>query len=236
MSSLIDNLITGGWLKSKNIIEAFRTIKREDFLPEETKNLAELNEALPIGFGQTISQPLVVAFMLELLQPEQGEMILDIGAGSGWTTALLAYIVSRPPSSQVQKPERGKGKVIAIEIIPELAEFGKGNAAKYDFIKTESVKYICGDGRKGYPHISSHPELKQGFDKILASAAIYPSQEKSSRNKDEMIPLPWKEQLKIGGRLVVPIEHSICLFEKKSETELKRTDYPGFVFVPLVSC
>ena len=90
--NLIDNLISEGWLKSPRIIEAFRKIKREDFLPDHLKDLAQLNEALPIGYGQTISQPLVVALMLELLEPKEGEKILDIGSGSGWTTALLAYI------------------------------------------------------------------------------------------------------------------------------------------------
>jgi len=69
---LIKSLIEGGWLKTPEIIEAFQNIKRIDFLPEKIKNLAEINEALPIGWGQTISQPLVVAFMLELLQPHSG--------------------------------------------------------------------------------------------------------------------------------------------------------------------
>ena len=120
--SLIDSLIQQGWLKTPEIIEAFRKIKRIDFLPEDMKDLAELNEALPIGYGQTISQPLVVAFMLELLQPKKGEKILDIGSGSGWTSALLADIVSQKENS---------GKVIAIEFIPELKEFGEKNVAKY---------------------------------------------------------------------------------------------------------
>ena len=90
--ALIDNLIAEGWLKTPRIIEAFRKIKRVDFLPEDIKNLAELNEALPIGWGQTISQPLVVAFMIEQLDPQPGDKILDVGSGSGWTTALLAEI------------------------------------------------------------------------------------------------------------------------------------------------
>ena len=94
--ALIDNLIQEGWLKTPRIIEAFRKIKRVDFLPENIKNLAELNEALPIGYGQTISQPLVVAFMLEQLQPEIGDKILDVGSGSGWTSALLGEIVGGP--------------------------------------------------------------------------------------------------------------------------------------------
>ena len=110
--ALIDSLIKEGWLKTPRIIKAFREVKRVDFLPKEIKDLAELNEALSIGYGQTISQPLVVAFMLELLQPQPGDKILDVGSGSGWTTALLAQIVGQ------------KGKVIAIDIIPELVEFG----------------------------------------------------------------------------------------------------------------
>ena len=73
---LIDNLIKEGWLKTPRIIEAFQKIKRVDFLPQDLKDLAEANEALPIGKGQTISQPLEVAFMLELLRPKGGEKIL----------------------------------------------------------------------------------------------------------------------------------------------------------------
>ena len=90
--TLIDELIKDKWLKTPKIIRAFREIKRADFMPEDMKYLAELNEALPIGQGQTISQPLVVAFMMELLQPEEGDKILDIGSGSGWTSALLGNL------------------------------------------------------------------------------------------------------------------------------------------------
>ncbi len=88
---LIDELIDDGWLKTPEIIEAFRKIKRADFLPEDLKKSAELNEALPIGYGQTISQPLVVAFMLEQLSPQPGDKILDVGSGSGWTTAHFYF-------------------------------------------------------------------------------------------------------------------------------------------------
>lgn len=200
---LVDDLIKEGWLKTPRIIEAFRKIKREDFLPKDAKNLAELNEALPIGFGQTISQPLVVAFMLELLQPQKGEKILDIGSGSGWTSALLAEITGK------------KGKVIAIEIIPELKEFGETNAAKYGFIEKGIAEFIFGDGSRGY-------EKETHYDKILASA--------SARE----IPKEWKEQLKIGGRIVVPVMNSIRLLIKESETEFEEFGYPGFAFVPLV--
>jgi len=201
--ALLDDLIRGGWLKTESIIKAFKEIKREDFLPEDTKHLADLNEALPIGWSQTISQPLTVAFMLELLKPEKGDKVLDIGSGSGWTTALLAHIVGE------------EGRIIAIEIIPELKEFGEKNVSKYNFIKKGVVEFICTDGSKGLGK-------EAPFDKILASATA------------RKIPKAWKEQLKIGGRIVTPIGSSIWLFVKKSETEFEETEYPGFVFVPLI--
>ncbi|KKU86884.1 MAG: protein-L-isoaspartate O-methyltransferase [Candidatus Wildermuthbacteria bacterium RIFCSPHIGHO2_01_FULL_47_27] len=152
--NLIDSLIKDGWLKTPRIIAAFKKIKRADFLPDDMRNLAELNEALPVGWGQTISQPLVVAFMLELLRPAEEHKILDIGSGSGWTTALLAEIVG------------SGGRVIAMERIPELKLFGERNVAKYNFVKREIAEFICGDGSKGYPK-------EVPFDRILASASAY---------------------------------------------------------------
>lgn len=201
---LVDSLIEQGWLKTPRIIEAFRKIKRIDFLTEDTKDLAELNEALSIGCGQTISQPLVVAFMLELLEPKPGDKVLDIGAGSGWTSALLSEIVGE------------KGKVIAIEIIPQLVEFGRKNIAKYNFVEKGIAEFICTDGSKGY-------EKEAPFDKILCSAEA------------KKVPQAWKDQLKIEGRIVTPIGSSIWLFIKKSPQQFEEKEYPGFVFVPLIS-
>jgi protein-L-isoaspartate(D-aspartate) O-methyltransferase len=198
--SLFDDLIQEGWLKTPRIIETFRKIRRSDFLPEDMQNLAELNEALPIDFGQTISQPLVVAFMLEQLQPKPGDKILDIGSGSGWTTALLAETVKET------------GKVIALELVSELKEFGEKNAAKYKL----PAQFICADGSRGY-------EKEAPYDGILCSAAV-----------QRTVPQAWKKQLKIGGRLVTPIGSSVYLFIKKSESEFEEIEYPGFAFVPLV--
>ena len=201
---LIAELIQGGWLKSPKIIAAFQKIKRADFLPEDMKDLAEENEALPIGYGQTISQPLVVAFMLELLEPKEREKILDIGSGSGWTTALLAEIVGQ------------NGKVIAIELVPELKDFGEKNTAKYNFIEKGIAEFICAGGSKGYSKESP-------YDKILASATAL------------KIYQPWKEQLKIGGKIVVPMGSSIWEFSKKTENDFEEKEHRGFVFVPLIT-
>jgi protein-L-isoaspartate(D-aspartate) O-methyltransferase len=212
--SLIDDLIEGGWLKDDRIIEAFRKIKRADFMTNDMQELSGLNEALPIGFGQTISQPLVVAFMIELLEPKEGEKILDVGSGSGWTTALLAELVGE------------MGKVIAIELIPELKTFGETNVRKYNFIERGIAKFVCGDGSQGH-------EKEAPFHKILASASVQPKNN-GTLNGSAEIPKAWKEQLAIGGRIVAPIGSSIWLYVKKSETEFEKKEHPGFVFVPLI--
>lgn len=195
-----------GKVTNPAIQKAFKEIHREDFVPPDMKPLASLNEALPIGYNQTISQPLVVDFMLELLGPKLGDHILDIGAGSGWTTALLASIVGE------------SGRVIALELIPALAEFGKKNVAQYNFIKQGVVRYLCQDAKEGYL-------FEAPYNGILVSAALAKKE----------LPRAWKEQLKTGGKIVVPIQESIWMFTKKSATEFIEQEYPGFVFVPFVA-
>lgn len=207
--SLIDELINKGSLKSPEIIGAFRTVRRQDFIrPEEDGGQAEINAPLSIGFGQTISQPETVAFMLEKLQPKSGEIILDIGCGSGWTAALLAQVVG------------GRGKAYGLERIKELCDFALTNVSKYDFIRNGVVHIICSDGFYGLPEFSP-------FDKILVSAAA------------EVIPDELTKQLKIGGRLVMPVgrkfeSQSIIVMDKIADGKFKTREHPGFIFVPLV--
>jgi protein-L-isoaspartate(D-aspartate) O-methyltransferase len=217
MENIVDYLISTGYLKTPLITEAFSKIKRIDFLPLYLKKMADFDEALPIGEGQTISQPAVVAFMLELLSPKPGEKVLDIGSGSGWTSALLSYIVSKGGKNK-------KGRVLAIEIKEKLKNFGVKNTAKYSFVKRGIIRFVCGDGKKDL-------EKEEVFDRILVSAAA------------EEVPQELKNHLKIGGRLVIPImdkkerlsfQQSIWLFEKKEKNRFKTKRYPGFIFVPLI--
>jgi protein-L-isoaspartate(D-aspartate) O-methyltransferase len=199
MNFLIDELISQGYLKTPRIVRAFRKIDRADFVRPEFLNSAYANAPLPIGEGQTISQPLTVAFMLELLQPKPGDKILDVGSGSGWTTALLAEIVGR------------KGRVLGIEIVPELRRFGKENIKKY-FI---AVEILGVNGSKGY-------KKQAPYDKILVSAAAGKT------------PAELKNQLKIRGRLVIPVKNSIWLIERLGKNQFREKEHFGFAFVPLV--
>lgn len=230
MDFLINHLISLGVLKTPHIIDAFRKIDRADFVPENSKIHAFVDEALPIGHGQTISQPYTVAFMLELLMPKAHDKILEIGYGSGWQTSILAEIVGNPVSDNkfnefkdaiVGNPVSDNcGKVYAIEIIKELCQFGKENINKYSFIKKGIVKTYCADAEFGLPKIA---RKIGGFDKIIAAAAL-----------TEDPPDAWKKQLKIGGVMVLPIMNSLWRFVKKSDDKFDAKEFPGFSFVPFV--
>jgi len=204
MSKLINSLIKQGYLKSDILIEAFFNVERKEFLPQELEDQAEANIALPIGYGQTISQPLTVAFMLELLNPQAGQKILDVGSGSGWTTALLAFVVGE------------KGKVVALERIKELFEFGKKNVQKFSFYEKGIVEFYEADGTKGFPQ-------EAPFDRILVSAAA------------EEVPPALKEQLKINGKLIIPVGDELCYLEKKDANNFFEERFPGFEFVRLIN-
>lgn len=136
-------------LKTERIEEAFLAIDRKDFVRKDYQVEAYEDYAVPIGKGQTISQPTTVAYMLELLNPEPGDKVLDVGCGSGWTTALLAQIVGKG------------GQVIGVEIKKELAEFGQKNLERYNLPQAEIRN----------ADIMKEVQKEAPFDKILVSAA-----------------------------------------------------------------
>ena len=203
MSKLVNDLVRKGILRTSRAVDAFSEISRIEFVPEEFAMQADEDIALPIGYGQTISQPSTVALMIELLGTEEGDEILDVGSGSGWTMTLLAYIAGE------------RGKVIGIERREALKKIGEHNVDKFKYIKDGRAQIILGDGSKGFPD-------KAPFNRILVSAAV------------EVIPEELKKQLKIGGRMVIPVGGSIMRLKRKNEKEFSQEEYTGFSFVPLI--
>lgn len=206
--SLTDDLIKNGYLKTPAIIQAFKKIKRQDFLLPSDTDLAEINTPISIGYGQTNSQPLTVAFMMELLQPKPGEKILDIGSGSGWTCALLAQIVG------------AHGKVYSLERIKELKDFAEENINKYNFIKSGTVQLFCSDGYEGLTEYAP-------FNKIMVAAAA----EKIPEKLLVQLKIGGVLVIPIGQQFAT---QEIVRVEKINEKSYNEKRYPGFAFVPLI--
>jgi len=182
------------------IDEAFKAVPRINFLRPEHKDQHELDVPLPIGSGQTNSQPSTVRQMLLWLDPQLGDRILDVGSGSGWTTALLAHLVG--PT----------GTVYAVERILELVQFGEENCR---LMGVHNVLFFEAEKVYGLPEFVP-------YDRILVSAAA------------TELPTQLLEQLKVGGRMVVPTRTTIHVIDKVSNQNYTHSEYPGYVFVPLV--
>jgi protein-L-isoaspartate(D-aspartate) O-methyltransferase len=146
---LIDSMIASGVLYSPHLIKAFHRCNRMYFVPEELQSETYGDYPLSIGMGQTISQPTTVAIMLEFLRPKAGNKVLDIGSGSGWTTALLACAV---------EPD---GFVEGLERVPSLVEYGR-NSLKRVRIVNASIDFAD-------PHALGKPG--HHYDRILVSAS-----------------------------------------------------------------
>ncbi len=141
---LIERLKGRGILETGKVIEAFREVPREDFVPEGQQEAAYSDRPLPIGEGQTISAPHMVAAMTELLEPRQSDKVLEIGAGSGYQAAILSRLAE---------------KVVTTEIVPELAEQAREKLERYG-----NVEVVQADGSTGYAE-------EAPYDRILYTAA-----------------------------------------------------------------
>jgi protein-L-isoaspartate(D-aspartate) O-methyltransferase len=128
---------------------AFEAVRRADFLPEDQRGFAGLDRALPIGFDQTNSQPRTVSNMLTLLDVLPGQRVLDVGSGSGWTTALLGHLVGP------------QGRVLGVELVPELVAWSRENLSAYamEWVGVAQAE----EGVLGLP-------AEAPFDRILVSA------------------------------------------------------------------
>jgi protein-L-isoaspartate(D-aspartate) O-methyltransferase len=192
---------TGRSELSDKVMGAMASVPREEFVLPEYRHLAYLNRPLPIAAGQTISQPLIVALMTELLEPQPDDVILEVGTGSGYQAAVLAGLVKQ---------------VYSIEIVPELAESAARVLSRLGYA---NVTVRAGDGYAGWPEHAP-------FDGIIVTAAA------------EQLPPPLLEQLKPGGKLVIPVgEHNgfqeLLVVEVDESGEINRETVLPVAFVPL---
>lgn len=188
-------------IRDPRVLAAMRQIPRHRFVPEALKAQAYRDGALPIASGQTISQPYIVARMSELLELDGTETVLEIGAGTGYQTAILATLAK---------------KVFAIERLESLAREASSRLAGLEF---RNVTLKTADGSKGW-------SAYQPFDAILVAAG------------SPKIPEPLIAQLKVGGRLVIPVgetrENQRLVRVTRTESGTRTEDFGPCVFVPLI--
>jgi protein-L-isoaspartate(D-aspartate) O-methyltransferase len=150
------------------VLKAMAKVRRHEFVPIEVQPYAYLNRPLPIGFDKTISQPLVVAVMTDLLELKPDDVVLEIGTGLGYQAAVLAELA---------------GRVYTVEMIDELAQRAMQRLKQEGYT---NVEVHVGNGYFGWPEHAP-------FDRVIATAA------------PDLIPLPLINQLKVGGRMVIPV-------------------------------
>jgi protein-L-isoaspartate(D-aspartate) O-methyltransferase len=165
---MVSEQIAARQVRDPRTLQAMRKVPRHLFVPAASASQAYEDYPLPIGHGQTISQPYIVAFMTEALGLKGGETVLEVGTGSGYQAAVLSEIAAR---------------VYTIEIVAALAEEARARLARLGYA---TVEVRAGDGYLGWPE-------KAPFDAITVTAAA------------PRIPEPLKEQLRDGGRLILPV-------------------------------
>ena len=198
-AAMIARQLRGRGISDQRVLRAMGSVPREKFVPKELRNSAYDDRPLPIGYGQTISQPFIVAFMTEQLQPKRSQRVLEIGTGSGYQAAVLSDLVA---------------EVYTIEIVRPLAQRAEAVLRELGY---KNVQVKAGDGYKGWPEHAP-------FDAIIVTAA------------PDHVPPPLVEQLKEGGRMIIPVGKSgsqkLYLLEKQNG-QIQQTAVIPVRFVPL---
>ncbi len=191
--------VAGRGIRDPRVLDAMREVPRHLFVPSNQRKYAYQDAALPLGYGQTITSPFVVAYMTEKLEPQPTDRVLEIGTGSGYQASVLGRLVA---------------EVYSIEIVEPL---GKRAARTIEDLGYENVQTKIGDGYLGWPD-------RAPFDKIIVTCS------------PEKVPPALVEQLKEGGRLVVPLgqrfQQTLYLF-RKIDGQLQKEKLEATFFVPM---
>src|SRR5260370_22082327 len=199
---MVDIQIARRGVRNPLVLDAMRRVPREAFVEPGFEEFAYEDAPLPIGEGQTISQPYIVALMIEAAEVQPGDSVLEVGAGSGYAAAIMGQIADR---------------VYAIERHPSLGESARQRFKKLGY---DNIDLRVGDGTRGWPEAAP-------FDAILVAAG------------GPEVPLALKEQLAIGGRLVIPVGEeeryqALIKLTRKSEAEFEEENLGAVAFVPLI--
>jgi len=199
---MVQHQIAGRGVQSGVVLDAMGRVRREGFVPSYLGEFAYDDTALPIEEEQTISQPYIVAYMIEALDLEGTERVLEIGTGSGYAAAVLGEIAR---------------EVFTVERHPGLAKGAEARLAEQGY---QNVHVRCGDGTLGWPE-------QAPFEAIVVAAG------------GPTVPDTLREQLEIGGRLVIPVgstvgRQSLIKITRVSESEYQTEDLGGVRFVPLI--
>ena len=198
-NAMVERQLRPRGIDDPRVLRAMTKVRRQDFVAKELRARAYEDHPLPIGYGQTISQPFIVAFMTQELKPKSTDHVLEIGTGSGYQAAVLAELVA---------------EVYTIEIVKPLAQEAEIRLRGLGY-RTVHVK--AGDGYKGWPEHAP-------FDAIIVTAA------------PDHVPQPLVEQLKEGGRMIIPVgktfAQELYLLEKHGGV-VKQTAVIPVKFVPL---
>ena len=196
---MVRRQIAGREVRDARVLEAMKAVPRHEFVPAELRGRAYEDGPLSIGYGQTISQPYIVAYMTEQLAPKPTDRVLEIGTGSGYQAAVLARLVA---------------EVFTIEIVEPLAARAKADLARLGF---KNVQVRAGDGYRGWPEAAP-------FDAIIVTCA------------PERVPEPLVQQLREGGRMVIPVgdygDQRLYVLEKRAG-KVEQREVLEVRFVPM---
>lgn len=196
---MVEEQIEKRGIKDPRVLHAMRKVPRHEFVPEDRREYAYEDHPLAIGHDQTISQPYIVAYMTEALQPEARDRVLEIGTGSGYQAAVLAEVVA---------------DVYSIEIVEPLAETAKATLERLGY---RDIHLKVGDGYQGWPEAAP-------FDAVIVTCS------------PEDIPQPLIDQLKDGGRMIIPVgdryRQSLVLLRKEGG-RIQKKSVMEVRFVPM---